>query len=87
MQRRGLCWACYRKLREANAPLPLRVCDRPSDPIDAWVTLLPLDVIARMQRALQARRKQLKEAVRMARMIARTKTKAVPLDAPSSAAA
>lgn len=38
--RRGICWSCYKKFREANLPLPLRLADRKGDPIEAWAHML-----------------------------------------------
>lgn len=51
--RRGLCWTCYRKLREANLPLPLRRCDEPGDPLRAWLGVLRPGQVARLWRALR----------------------------------
>jgi hypothetical protein len=55
VERRGLCWACYRKLRDAGLPLPLRLCDRPSDPLAAWAHMLALPQARRVLAALAAR--------------------------------
>lgn len=55
VERRGLCWACYRKLRDAGLPLPLRLCDRPSDPLAAWAHMLSLPQARRVMAALAAR--------------------------------
>jgi hypothetical protein len=63
--RRGLCWTCYRKLREANLPLPLRMSDRESDPVAAWVTALPPPAVDRLLTALGQRRAALR-AIAMA---------------------
>lgn len=51
--RRGLCWSCYRKLREANLPLPLRRCDDPGDPLQAWLGMLRPRQLVKLWQALR----------------------------------
>ena len=48
--RRGLCHRCYRKLREADCPLPPKLVPGPAtlDPLVSWVCSLPDDVRRRI---------------------------------------
>lgn len=62
--RRGLCWTCYRKLREAKLPLPLRVCDLPGDPLRAWVSALTRRQAAKLWVVLRERLKPAERVVR-----------------------
>lgn len=59
--RRGACWACYRKLREANLPLPLPRSETGGDPIDAWTTILSR---AQCRRLIGAMRERVRELER-----------------------
>lgn len=67
MQRRGLCWTCYRKLLQAGLPLPLRVADRESDPIEAWATVLSLPAVRRLLAALKKRKQAIAAELRALR--------------------
>lgn len=62
--RRGLCWSCYRKLREANLPLPLRRCDEPGDPLLAWLGMLKPRQLVKLRGALRATLKPKRRATR-----------------------
>lgn len=39
--------------------MPLRVCDRESDPLEAWATVLPLSSVKRLLTVLAARERVL----------------------------